>query len=114
MNVAYTFSGYGIVPARRRLMVADIKRIVAEHYGLDPAEMNSPCRERRVARPRQVVMWLARRRTERTLHEIGDALGRRDHTTILHGIRTIERLIESDPELAADTRAIIRELEVRA
>jgi chromosomal replication initiator protein len=59
-------------------------------------DFHSPQRARRVARPRQVAMYLSRKLTTRSLPEIGRRFGGRDHTTVLHACRRIEALIGED------------------
>jgi chromosomal replication initiator protein len=77
--------------------IEDIQRKTAEFYKLDVRDFHSPQRARRVARPRQVAMYLARKLTTRSLPEIGRRFGGRDHTTVLHACRRIEALCEEDP-----------------
>jgi chromosomal replication initiator protein len=76
--------------------IEDIQRKTAEYYKLDVRDFHSPQRARRVARPRQVAMYLARKLTTRSLPEIGRRFGGRDHTTVLHACRRVEALCEED------------------
>ena len=79
-----------------------VKRIQAEvaaFYGLKPIDMLYDCRARRVARPRQLAMWLACRLTVRSLGDIGRRFGGKHHTTVLHARRKIDALRETDPVL---------------
>jgi len=76
--------------------IEDIQRKTAEFYKLDVKDFHSPQRARRVARPRQVAMYLARKLTTRSLPEISRRFGGRDHTTVLHACRRIEALIGED------------------
>jgi chromosomal replication initiator protein len=77
--------------------IEDIQRKTAEFYKLEVKDFHSPQRARRVARPRQVAMYLSRKLTTRSLPEIGRRFGGRDHTTVLHACRRIEALIVEDP-----------------
>ncbi|MCP1471515.1 chromosomal replication initiator protein [Sphingobium sp. OAS761] len=95
----------------RRITVDEIQKACAAHYRIDAAEMRSKRRARAVARPRQVAMYLAKKMTPRSLPEIGRIFGGRDHSTVIHAVRTIEQLRESNPELDADIRALQRQLE---
>ena len=81
----------------RKTSIEDIQRKIADFYKLDPREFQSQQRSRRVARPRQVAMFLAREITMRSLPEIGRRFGGRDHTTVLHACRRIAALCEEDP-----------------
>ena len=76
--------------------IEDIQSKTAEFYKLDVKDFHSPQRARRVARPRQVAMYLSRKLTTRSLPEIGRRFGGRDHTTVLHACRRIEALIVED------------------
>ncbi|MGA9794622.1 MAG: chromosomal replication initiator protein DnaA [Rhizomicrobium sp.] len=77
--------------------IEDIQRKTAEFYKLDLRDFQSAGRARRIARPRQVAMYLARKITSRSLPEIGKRFGGRDHTTVLHACRRIAALCEEDP-----------------
>jgi chromosomal replication initiator protein len=81
--------------------------LAARHFGLKVADLKSPSRERTVVMARGVAMYLARQTTDKTLIEIGSFFGGRDHSTVLHGCRQIERLIHSD----AETRQAVEFLE---
>lgn len=80
----------------RKTSIEDIQRKTAEYYKLDMRDFHSPQRTRRVARPRQVAMYLARELTMRSLPEIGKRFGGRDHTTVLHACRRIAALCDQD------------------
>lgn len=76
--------------------IEDIQRKTAEFYKLDIRDFHSPQRARKVARPRQVAMYLSRKLTTRSLPEIGRRFGGRDHTTVLHACRRVEALCQED------------------
>ena len=95
----------------RRITVDEIQKACAAHYRIDAAEMRSKRRARAVARPRQVAMYLAKKMTPRSLPEIGRIFGGRDHSTVIHAVRTIEELRQSNPDIDADIRALQRQLE---
>jgi chromosomal replication initiator protein len=81
----------------KRVTIEEIQKKTAEFYKLDIRELHSSRRARRVARPRQVAMFLARELTSRSLPDIGRRFGGRDHTTVLHACRRIEELCKTDP-----------------
>jgi chromosomal replication initiator protein len=81
----------------RKISIEEIQRKAAEFYKLELRDFQSPARARRIARPRQVAMYLAREITERSLPEIGKRFGGRDHTTVLHAWRRITALCAEDP-----------------
>ena len=95
----------------RKVTVEEIQRKVAEHYNIRMSDMVGPKRQRSIARPRQVAMWLAKRLTTRSLPDIGRRFGGRDHTTVMHGVRKIEELRASDPQIAEDLELLRRALE---
>ena len=76
-----------------------IIQIVADHFNLTPLDIMSAKRSKEIVYPRQIVMYLCRTMTETGLQNIGKALGGRDHTTILHGIKTISADLEKNPSL---------------
>jgi chromosomal replication initiator protein len=83
-----------------------VVRVVAAYYGLEEAELLGRNRSSRVAEPRQVAMYLMREETDASYPAIGEALGGRDHTTILHGCEKIGRLVEQDAKLRRDIMQI--------
>ena len=94
----------------RRVTIEEIQRAVVEHYQLKMSDMTSTRRARAVARPRQVAMYLAKQLTPRSLPEIGKKFGGRDHTTVMHAVKQIEKLSEVDRSLADDVAALRRKL----
>ena len=96
---------------QRRISIDEIQTQVAEHYRIRKAEMTSARRAREVARPRQVAMYLSKQLTPKSLPDIGRRFGGRDHTTVIHAVRQIEKLRASDAELDADIRLLTRQLE---
>jgi chromosomal replication initiator protein len=94
----------------RRVTIEEIQRAVVEHYQLKMSDMASTRRARAVARPRQVAMYLAKQLTPRSLPEIGKKFGGRDHTTVMHAVKQIEKLCEADRSLADDVAALRRRL----
>jgi chromosomal replication initiator protein len=96
---------------QRRISIDEIQTRVSEHFRIRKAEMTSARRSREVARPRQVAMYLSKQLTPRSLPEIGRRFGGRDHTTVIHAVRQIEKLRAQDPELDSDIRLLTRQLE---
>ena len=97
----------------RRITVKDIQLIVAKFYRVTLNDINCKRRQGYLIRPRHVAMFLAKEITPCSLVEIGRRFGRRDHTTVLHAVKKIERLLLVDPALASEVetlRARISEL----
>ncbi|MCI8959673.1 MAG: chromosomal replication initiator protein DnaA [Lachnospiraceae bacterium] len=76
-----------------------IIQIVAEHYDLTPLDLLSQKRNKEIAYPRQIAMYLCRGMTASSLQEIGKAMGGRDHSTIVHGIDKITADVQKNPTL---------------
>ncbi len=92
----------------KRVRVDDILRIVAKHYNVTRADLLSQRRTANVVKPRQVAMYLAKTLTLRSLPEIGRRFGGRDHTTVLHAVRKIDRLLATDRSLADEVELLKR------
>ena len=90
----------------RQISIDAIQNRVASHYGVRVAEMFSPRRARNIARPRQVAMFLAKYLTSLSYPEFGRQFGGRDHTTVMHAVRTIEGLVNSDQAVAEDVQLL--------
>ena len=95
----------------RKVTVEEIQRKVAEHYNMRLSDMIGPKRHRTIARPRQIAMYLAKNLTSRSLPEIGRRFGGRDHTTVIHAVRRIDELKETDHQIAEDLELLRRALE---
>jgi len=88
--------------AERVVEIRHIIRVVSVLSGISIAELMSERRARHIARPRQVIMYLAKIHLGLSLPKIGRAIGNRDHTTVMHAHRKIDRLLRvGDPELQA-------------
>ena len=84
---------------------------MAEHYNIRLADLVGPKRVRTFARPRQIAMYLCKSLTSRSLPEIGRRFGGRDHTTVMHGVRRIDELRQTDAAIAEDLELLRRSLE---
>ena len=79
--------------------VDKIQNTVSNYFNISLNDMLSQRRSRPLARPRQIAMFLAKRLTTRSLPEIGRRFANRDHTTVIHAVKTITRLSEKDEEM---------------
>lgn len=95
----------------RRVTIEEIQKKVAEHFNIRIADMHSARRARAIARPRQVAMYLAKQLTSRSLPEIGRKFGGRDHTTVMHAVKKVEELRQSDVTFCEDVDLLRRMLE---
>lgn len=76
---------------RTELTIADCRRAVQVYHRILKRDMLGSTRIDRVAQPRQMAMTLARELTGKSLPRIGEEFGDRDHSTVLHGIQTVEK-----------------------
>ncbi|MEM0924324.1 MAG: chromosomal replication initiator protein DnaA, partial [Pseudomonadota bacterium] len=97
----------------RKVTIEEIKKVVSNYFNLRMSDLTSARRARTVARPRQMAMYLCKMLTPKSLPEIGRGFGNRDHTTVIHAVKTIEKLKETDGQLAEDLEALRRHLEGR-
>jgi len=92
----------------QRLSVENIQKKTAAHYKISLADMLSASRARAFARPRQVAMYLAKTLTENSLPDIGRSFGGRDHTTVMHALRQVEKLKTADVSFAEEVEGLKR------
>lgn len=85
--------------ARRAVSIDSIQKRVAEHFDIRLADMTSRRRPKNIAFPRQVAMYLSRTLTDRSLNDIGESFGGRDHGTVLHACKLVEARVRSNPSL---------------
>ena len=83
----------------RVVTVDKIQNVVSRYYDITLTDMLSQRRSRPLARPRQIAMYLSKKMTTRSLPEIGRRFANRDHTTVIHAVKTISKLSESDEEM---------------
>jgi len=84
----------------------EIQKKIAEYYNIKMADMHSARRSRDIARPRQIAMYLSKKLTTKSLPEIGRSFGGRDHTTVIHAVKAVEKLQNADPSIAEDLKIL--------
>jgi chromosomal replication initiator protein len=82
-----------------KVTIDNIQIIVCKYFKISKNEMLSPRRSRYLVRPRQTAIYLAKMLTSKSLPEIGRSFSNRDHTTVIHSVKTIEKLRKEDNEL---------------
>jgi chromosomal replication initiator protein len=92
------------------ITIAQIQKKVADYYSIKVSDLTSARRTRCVARPRQVAMYLCKYLTSRSLAEIGRKFGGKDHTTVIHAVKRIEKLMIDDKEFESEVNAISRNI----
>jgi len=90
----------------RVITVDKIQNVVSNYFNIPLSDMLSQRRSRPLARPRQLAMYLAKKMTTRSLPEIGRRFANRDHTTVIHAVKTITRLSEQDDEMKKNINQI--------
>jgi chromosomal replication initiator protein len=100
LDLAYDVLGAGHDPRTSQVTLQNIIEAVTQHYDVKLSDLQSKRRQKSIAEPRQVCMWLARKRTRFSLQEIGGYFGGRDHTTVMHSIRTVEERLGIDAGFA--------------
>ena len=90
----------------RQISVENIQKAVADFYSIKVADMYSKKRPANIARPRQIAMFMAKELTQKSLPEIGELFGGRDHTTVLHAVRKIGEERSHDSHLNHEIHVI--------
>ena len=88
-----------LVERTREITIDEIIKRVAHHYNIKVTDLKSPKRLKAVVLPRQIAMYLARQLTSSSYPEIGERFGGKDHSTIIHAIRKIEKLLEENYQM---------------
>ena len=97
--------------SERVTSIEEIQKKVAEHYNIKMSDMSSARRIRSIARPRQIAMYLAKNLTNKSYIEIGRKFGGKDHTTVMHALKNIEKLKQNDAEIAEDLHILSKILQ---
>jgi chromosomal replication initiator protein len=98
------------VATPERLHSDDVIQAVCDFYRVKPTQLKGPKRDAALVRARQMAMYLLKTELDLTLVEIGNLLGGRDHTTVMHGVDKITALVENQPAISADIRGITKSL----
>jgi chromosomal replication initiator protein len=101
-----------LVPAHSAAPIAPGRILSATASAFDTTitDLEGPSRRQPLARARQVAMYLCRELTDLSLPKIGCLFGNRDHTTVMHGIKTIKELMQTDPALFGRVTAVLQSL----
>ena len=100
-----------IHPESERTLTPDhIINVVAEHYAIRPEDIKSQSRMKDIVLPRQIAMYLIRRLNDLPLSKVGEILGGRDHSTVIHGFEKIDREISVNPEFAETIEILKKKL----
>lgn len=102
-----------IVPQKKQeIYISDVQQVVAEHFHVRGGDLKSKRRTKQVVVPRQVAMYLCRELTKASFPEIGSAFGGKDHSTVIHACKQIEKIAESDAPLKETLELLTKTLEM--
>lgn len=96
--------------ASREITPELIIDIVAEHFNISPQDIRSTKRNADIAYPRQIAMYLCRQMTTQTVQDIGKSFGGKDHSTILHGVKKIQKEVTEDSNTKATIDILIKKI----
>jgi len=99
-----------LIERNKELTVEEILKRVSSHFNIKISDIKSPKRLKAVVLPRQIAMYLSRQLTSSSYPEIGERFGGKDHSTIIHAIRKIEKLMEEDFQLRSTIENLKKEL----
>jgi chromosomal replication initiator protein len=88
----------------RPVRLADVQKAVCDVFGVEPVQLRSERKDRALAEPRMLAMWLARKHTRAAWSEIGQYFGRRSHSTVISAHRRVERLIGAQAQIGLSDR----------
>lgn len=96
--------------APKEITAQTIIEVVTDHFNLTMKQMMSSSRSSNITRPRQIAMYLCKEMTDETLTNIAHLLGKKDHSTVISGIKKVEDEMKTDPELARTVEQIRKKI----
>lgn len=99
--------------AEREVTVENIQKTICEFFNIKIGDLKAKRRTQNIALPRQVAMYLCRKHTETSFPGIGNKFGGRDHSTVIHASKSIEKRIKEDPHMQSTIEKLERSLNVR-
>lgn len=99
-----------IIEQNKEITVENIQKIVASHYQIKTSDLKSPKRLKTLVLPRQVAMYISRKLTSSSYPEIGNKFGGKDHSTIIHAIKKIDKKLEEDLQLRSTVEKLINSI----
>ncbi len=99
--------------ADRELTIEGIQKTICDYYNIKIGDLKAKRRTKNIVIPRQVAMYLCRKNTETSFPAIGDKFGGRDHSTVIHASKTIEKKIKQDPYMLTTIEKLERNLNIK-
>jgi chromosomal replication initiator protein len=112
LELAKKAMGDIVTPDQRRISIQQILEAVTKYYAVKATDLQGKKRHKSIAFPRQVCMFLARRHTRFSLEEIGAHFGGRDHSTVIHAVRTVDDACTHKKDIASQIQEIDGQLQV--
>ena len=110
MEVVIDAIGARFTQPNKSVPVDLIKKRVAAHFDISLDDLISSRRHISVARPRQIAMYFCKKFTKRSFPDIAARMGGRDHTTVMHAVKRIEELANSDPKFASELQMLANKI----
>lgn len=103
-----------LIPDRSRAMtIESIQKLVADHYNVKISDLKSPRRLKVITVPRQIAMYLCRKHVKSSFPELGLKFGGKDHSTVVHAVQKIERLLQQDLSLRGEIQSLEKILQIQ-
>ncbi|HEU4638650.1 MAG TPA: helix-turn-helix domain-containing protein, partial [Candidatus Binatia bacterium] len=99
--------------AKREITVENIQKTICDYFNIKLNDLKAKRRTQNIALPRQVAMYLCRKYTGASFPGIGDQFGGRDHSTVIHASKTIERKMKEDPQMQITVEKLEKNLHIR-
>lgn len=106
IDLAREVLGNIVDEGRKHLTVEAVQRVVADFYKINVSDLKSPRRQRSFSHPRQIAMYLCKKHVHSSFPEIGSKFGGKDHTTVMHACRKVEKQMEFDAAVRGDVAII--------
>jgi chromosomal replication initiator protein len=97
----------------REITIENIQKTICDYFNIKLGDLKAKRRTQNIALPRQVAMYLCRKHTETSFPAIGDKFGGRDHSTVIHASRAIEKRIREDPHMQNTIERLERSLNIK-
>jgi len=101
-----------LIENNKEITIEKIQKLVAEHFQIKVTELKSPKRLKNIVLPRQISMYICRNMTNLSYPEIGSKFGGKDHSTIIHAVKKIQKLMEDDIQMKVTIEKLIENLGV--
>ena len=97
----------------REITIESIQKTICDYFNLKPGDLKAKRRTKNIAIPRQVAMYLSRKHTSTSFPAIGSKFGGRDHSTVIHATKTIEKKIKEDPQMQSTIEKLEKNLNIK-